>query len=192
MTLMQIILLGASAFFAFKIYEHMQGLQDPEGTPNRDQKQEEKVDVNSLVEAADKAYDAGRLLEARELLQKAHEHARDVPELSNRLGFVLSQMGNHEEALKLYNHSLTLNEEDVTHLAIASQLRALERMDEAQEHYKRAIELDPEYEVTYFNYANLLVDMKRVAEAKMMYEKALELAPDLDAAKEELEKLNGR
>jgi len=29
---MQIILLAASAFFAFKIYEHMQGLQDPDGS----------------------------------------------------------------------------------------------------------------------------------------------------------------
>ncbi len=192
MTIMQIILLGASAFFAFKIYEHMQGLQDPEESQNSDNVMEEKIDVDALVEEADKAYDAGHLLEARELLQKAHEHARDIPELSNRLGFVLGQMGNHTEALKMYNHALTLREDDVTHLAIASQLRELGRLDEAQEHYKLAIELDPEYEVTYFNYANLLVDMNRVAEAKMMYEKALEIAPDLDAAKEELEKLNDR
>lgn len=192
MTIMQIILLAASAFFAFKVYEHMQGLKDPEGSETASQKIEEKFDIDALVEEADKAYDAGRLLEARELLQKAQNHDSSIPELSNRLGFVLSQMGNHQEALKLYNHSLTLKEEDVTHLAIASELRALGRLDEAEEHYKRAIKLDPEYEVAYFNYANLLVDMKRNAEAKMMYEKALEIAPDLDAAKEELEKLNAR
>ena len=192
MTIMQIILLGASAFFAFKIYEHMQGLQDPEAPQNSDNVIEKKIDVDALVEEADKAYDAGHLLEARELLHKAHEHARNIPELSNRLGFVLGQMGNHVEALKMYNHALTLREDDVTHLAIASQLRELGRLDEAEEHYKRAIALDPEYEVTYFNYANLLVDMKRVEEAKVMYEKALKIAPDLDAAKEELEKINGR
>jgi len=192
MTIMQLILLGASAFFAFKIYEHVQGLQDADDNQTEAETKEERIDIDALVEEADKAYDAGRLLEARELLQKAHNHDRTIPELSNRLGFVLSQMGNHEEALKLYNHALTLREEDVTHLAIASELRALGRLDEAQEHYKRAIEIDPEYEVTYFNYANLLVDMKRIAEAKMMYEKALEIEPTLDAAKEELEKLNGR
>ena len=192
MTIMQIILLGASAFFAFKIYEHMQGLQDPDSSENANEQVEEKINIDALVEEADKAYDAGHLLEARELLQKAHAHDSNIPELANRLGFVLSAMGNHDEALKLYSHSLSLQEEDVTHLAIASQLKALGRLDEAADHYKRAIELDPEYEVTYFNYANLLVEMKRVAEAKMMYEKALKIEPGLEAAQEELDKLNGK
>ncbi len=192
MTIMQIILLGASAFFAFKIYEHVQGLQERDGMADEPEVIEEHVDIDALVEEADKAYDAGHLLEARELLQKAHDHDSSVPELANRLGFVLSAMGNNEEALKLYNHSLSLQEEDVTHLAIASQLKVLGRLDEAADHYKRAIELDPEYEVTYFNYANLLVDMKRIAEAKMMYEKALEVEPGLEAAQEELDKLNGK
>jgi tetratricopeptide (TPR) repeat protein len=192
MTIMQIILLGASAFFAFKIYEHMQGLQDSDGSESMNEQIEEQVNIDALVEEADKAYDAGRLLEARELLQKAHAYDNSIPELANRLGFVLSAMGNNEDALKLYNHSLSLQEEDVTHLAIASQLKTLGRLDEAAEHYKRAIELDPEYEVTYFNYANLLVEMKRVAEAKMMYEKALEIEPELEAAQEELDRLNGK
>ena len=192
MTIMQIILLGASAFFAFKIYEHMQGLQDPDGSESMNEQIEEQVNIDALVDEADRAYDAGRLLEARELLQKAHNHDSNIPELANRLGFVLSSMGNNEEALKLYNHSLSLQEEDVTHLAIASQLKTLGRLDEAAEHYKRAIELDPEYEVTYFNYANLLVEMKRIAEAKMMYEKALEIEPELEAAQEELDRLNGK
>ena len=190
MTVMQIILLVASAFFAFKIYEHAQGLQDPDETQN--QPQEETIDIEALVEEADKAYDAGHLLEARELLKQAHEHDRSIPELSQRLGFIMSKMGNHDESLKLYKHSLSLllEEEDVIHLAIASELKALGRLDEAEEHYKRAIELDDKYEVTYFNYANLLVEMKRIAEAKMMYEHALEIEPDLEAAKEELERLN--
>jgi tetratricopeptide (TPR) repeat protein len=192
MTIMQIILLGASAFFAFKIYEHMQSLQDSDGSESMNEQIEEQVNIDALVEEADKAYDAGRLLEARELLQKAHAYDNSIPELANRLGFVLSAMGNNEDALKLYNHSLSLQEEDVTHLAIASQLKTLGRLDEAAEHYKRAIELDPEYEVTYFNYANLLVEMKRVAEAKMMYEKALEIEPELEAAQEELDRLNGK
>ena len=192
MTIMQIILLGASAFFAFKIYEHMQGLQDPDENEAPVEAVEERVNIDALVEEADKAYDAGHLLEARELLQKAHDHDSSIPELSNRLGFIVSQMGNHEEALKLYNHSLRLKEDDVTHLAIASQLKALKRFEEAEEHYKRAIALDPEYEVSYFNFANLLVEMNRIAEAKMMYQKALEIEPDLEAAKEELEKLNGK
>ena len=191
MSIMQLILLGASAFFAFKIYEHVQGLQDPEAG-EVEKEAEPTVNIDALVDEADKAYDAGRLLEARELLQQAHNADSSIPELTNRLGFVVSQMGNHEEALKLYNHALTLKEDDVTHLAIASELKTLARLDEAEVHYKAAIALDDQYEVSYFNYANLLVDMSRIAEAKTMYERALEIEPDLDAAKEELEKLNGR
>ncbi len=186
---MQIILLAATAFFAYKVYEHMQGLQDADGN---EQSMVEQIDIDALVDEADKAYDAGRLLEARELLQRAYAHDSTIPELANRLGFVLSAMGNHEEALKLYNEALRLREEDVTHLAIASQLRTLGRLDESQEHYRRAIELDANYEVTYFNYANLLVEMGQLDQAKAMYEKALEIAPDLEAAKEELEKLDER
>jgi len=189
MTLMQIILLAATAFFAYKVYEHMQGLKDPEenGRPML-----EEIDIDALVDEADRAFDAGRMLEARELLQKAYVHDDTIPELANRLGFVLSAMGNHDEALKLYNDSLRLREEDVTHLAIASQLRSLGRLDESQEHYRRAIELDPKYEVTYFNYANLLVEMGETEKAKTMYQKALEIEPGLEAAKEELEKLDER
>ena len=190
MSIMQLILLGATAFFAFKIYEHVQGLQDPEVTEVEKEKEPE-VNIEALVEEADKAYDAGRLLEARELLQQAHNADSSIPELTNRLGFIVSQMGNHEEALKLYTHALSLQEDDVTHLAIASQFKALNRFNEAEEHYKAAIVLDDAYEVSYFNYANLLVEMQRVDEAKIMYEKALEINPDLDAAKEELERLNG-
>ena len=189
MTIMQIILLAATAFFAYKVYEHMQGLQDADG---KEDAMLEQIDIDALVDEADRAYDAGRLLEARELLQKAYAHDSSIPELANRLGFVLSAMGNHDEALKLYNESLRLREEDVTHLAIASQLRSLGRLDESQEHYRRAIELDADYEVTYFNYANLLVEMGELDQAKAMYQKALEIEPGLEAAKEELEKLDER
>ena len=192
MSIMQLILLGATAFFAFKIYEHVQGLNDPEVRETDEEVKTPQVNIDALVEEADKAYDAGRLLEARELLQQAHNADSSIPELTNRLGFVVSQMGNHEEALKLYSHALSLQEDDVTHLAIASQFKALSRFNEAEEHYKAAIAIDDQYEVSYFNYANLLVEMGRISEAKTMYEKALEIEPDLDAAKEELEKLNGR
>ena len=149
MTVMQIVLLVVTAFFAFKVYEHMQGLKDPEESG---QPMLEEIDIDALVDEADRAFDAGRMLEARELLQKAYSHDDSIPELANRLGFVLSEMGNHEEALKLYLHSLALKEEDVTHLAIASQLRTLGRLEESQEHYEKALQLDDNYEVSYFNY----------------------------------------
>jgi len=186
--MIQIILLGASAFFAFKIYEHVQQLQDKEEDVI-EAPLSPKVDIDALVEAADKAYDTGNMQEARQLLQEAYEADDTIAELAKRLGFVLAQMQQYEEALILYNRALELDEEDVTHLAIASVQKNLGNFEAAERHYERAIALDDRYEVSYFNYANLLVDMGKKDEAIKMYEKALEIAPDLEAAQEELEKL---
>ena len=188
MSMIQIILLGASAFFAFKIYEHVQQLQDKE-EDIIEEPLSPQVDIDALVEAADKAYDAGNMQEARQLLQEAYDADDTIAELAKRLGFVLAQMQQYEEALTLYNRALELDEEDVTHLAIASVQKNLGNFEAAERHYERAIALDDRYEVSYFNYANLLVDMGKKDEAIKMYEKALEIAPDLEAAQEELEKL---
>jgi len=188
MSMIQIILLGASAFFAFKIYEHVQQLQDKE-EDIIEEPLSPQVDIDALVEAADKAYDAGNMQEARQLLQEAYDADDTIAELAKRLGFVLAQMQQYEEALTLYNRALELDEEDVTHLAIASVQKSLGNFEAAERHYERAIALDDRYEVSYFNYANLLVDMGKKDEAIKMYEKALEITPDLEAAQEELEKL---
>ena len=77
----------------------------------------------------------------------------------------------------------------MTHNALATLLASMDRLQEAEEHYKRALEIDSDYELAWFNYANLMLRLERPEEAKKMYQKALEINPDFKEAGEELEKL---
>jgi len=187
MTLFQIVMLIATAFFAFKIYEHIQNMQDPDegGEPNGT-----ASDAATLVELADDAYEVGQYARAKALLAEADVMAPDTPEILNKLAFVLAKEGDRERALEHYERSLQIDAaDDLVHNAMASIYREQGDFEKAREHFLEALRIDPEYEVTYFNYANLLTETGEHDEAKNMYEKALELKPDFMQAKSELEKL---
>ena len=62
MSIFQILMLGASAYFAFKIYEHVQTLQDP---------QESSTDLNQNKQL--RSADAFSLFDSSTLMQKADE-----------------------------------------------------------------------------------------------------------------------
>lgn len=186
MTLFQILMLVATAFFAFKIYEHVQQLEEPADRENR----RKEPDPADLVERADDAYDRGDLGAAKALLAEADVLAPDTPEILNKLAFILAREGDEERAVEHYERSLQIDDgDDLAHNALASLYRKRGDYGQAREHYEAALAIDDSYEVTYFNYANLLVDMGEKEEAKAMYAKALELKPDFMQAKFELEKL---
>jgi protein O-mannosyl-transferase len=65
-------------------------------------------------------------------------------------------------------------------LAIALVQRA--QIDEAFEHYHKALELNPGYGEAYYNLANALLRAQRVDDAIAQYKKALELEPRISAA----------
>lgn len=189
MTVFQLLLLGATAFFAYRIYDHIQSLQEPDSgevAPRR----VAPFDPEALIEAADKAYEATDLGKAKALLAEADVKMPDNPEILNRLGFILAKEGDVERAIEHYHASLKIEgEDDVVHNAIATLYRDKGDLIGAKTHYESALSIDDEYEVTYFNYANLLVDMGEKERAKEMYEKALKIKPDFIQAKFELDKL---
>ncbi len=71
MTLFQILMLGASAFFAFKVYEHIQTLKDPAASPQGGSSSSQ-FDPEVLVQRADEEFEAGNLQKAFELLKEAN------------------------------------------------------------------------------------------------------------------------
>ncbi len=75
---------------------------------------------------------------------------------------------------------------NLTHNAIASLYRAENAYARAQDHYRKALEIDDAYAQSYYNYANLLVDMDEIEEARVMYKRALELQSDFPQAREAL------
>jgi len=192
MTLFQLIMLGISAFFAYQVYQHIQTLQDPikEQEDGRSKDAFSPFDAEVLVAKADEAMEVGDLQKALAIYKEADIKAPKNPETLFKMGYVLAQQDRDDEALEYYQEALSLDEQNTyIHQALASLYRKMKAYEKAQEHIKRSLEIDDKNPITYFNYGNLLQDMGEKQKAKEMYKKALELDSTLDAAKEELEKL---
>lgn len=202
MSLFQLLMLGASAFFAFKIYEHIQTLQDPEeknydSNNNYDLDEEEKTadtfspfSWDELVEKADSAYAEGDNQKALALLSEANVKDANNEDILFKIAYILQQSGDNNEALKYYKDALSLDKKnEIVHNAMASLYRANGEFTSAKIHLKASLDIDPENPITYYNYGNLLVDAESKEEAIQMYKKALELNPEFSEAQEELDKL---
>jgi len=191
MTIFQIIMLAAAAFFAYQVYVYIQGM-DEEAEPAFIQ-ENEAIEIepspDELIEEADKAYMDGEIEVARKRLEEIVSRYPDFAEGMNKLAFILAKQGDALGAEKYYKASLELEKDDVTHNALATLLVSLDRNSEAEEHYKKALEIDSGYEVTWFNYANLMLRIGKHDEAKEMYQKVLDIDPGFEQAKEELENL---
>lgn len=205
MTIFQLLMLGASAFFAFKIYEHIQTLKDNEDTnentnnnnPHAMNNQVEKradtfspFSPEALVEKADIAYEEEDYTKALALLNEANAKEPNNDEILFKIAYILQKSGDNEEAIKYYKEALELDKDnEFIHNSMASIYRANGEFTSAKMHLKNSLDIDNENPITYYNYGNLLVDMEHFEEAIEMYEKAIEINPDFAEAKEELEKL---
>lgn len=188
MTLFQIIMLGASAFFAFKIYEHIQTLKD--GEARTDTPSHSSFDPEALVQKADEEFEAGNLQKAFDLLNEANAKESQNSDVLFKMGYILQRLGNNDEALKYYKEALEQDKEnEYIHNSVASAYRAKGEFISAKMHLSASLGINDKNPLTYYNYGNLLVDMKHLDEAKAMYKKALELNPDFVEAREELDKL---
>ncbi len=190
MNLFQLILLGASAYLAYKIYEHIQTLQDPQESKPNTPPPRDKRTAQELIDEADEAFQNDDLAQAKSLLAEADVLEPNNAQTLGKIAYILANEGDSERAIEHYEHSLSIEEDDMVHNALASLFRDKEDYERAEGHYKSALALDDAYDVTYYNYGNLLQDLERLAEAKVMYAKALELNPEFTQAREELEKLS--
>ena len=197
MTIFQLLMLGASAFFAFKIFQHIQTLQDPQ--PNSQDGNEDgprsadafsTFDSSSLIEKGDEALEGGDLQKALAIYSEANIKEPNSTETLFKMGYTLGLQDRDDEALEYYKEALKLDKDNsYIHQAMASIYRKNGEYASAKLHLNSLVELDDSNPITYYNYGNLYADMEHMEEAKRMYLKALELNPDFKEAKEELEKL---
>jgi len=199
MTFFQLLMLGASAFFAYKIYQHIQTLKDPEEENNFSSNEPRTADAfstfdsSSLVEKADDARENGDLDKAMAIYSEANIKEPNSAETLFKMGYTLALQERDEEALEYYKESLELDKENpFVHQAMASIYRKLEEYASARMHLNASLALDDTNPITYFNYGNLLNDMKLFDEAKDMYNRAIELDPGFAEAKEELQKVSAK
>jgi tetratricopeptide (TPR) repeat protein len=185
-------MLGASAFFAYKIYEHIQTLQDPQEGNDGSQTQSHQ-DRDGLLEEGDAKMQEGDFAKALAIYSEANYKNKGDAEILFKMGYALAQQKRYDEAIERYKEALEIeNSNTYIHQALASAYRAIGEYTLARQHIQHAIDLDPNNPINYYNYGNLLVDMAAYGDAKEMYEKAITLDSDFKEAYEELEKLKGK
>lgn len=148
--------------------------------------------VTQLLSIADEAVANNDLEEAKKALGSALIIEPKNPEVLQKMGYVLMQMEQYQEAKGYFETVVSLDEnDDMAHGALANVLNKLGKQKEAQEHHKKALALDSTYPAHHFNYANTLYDLGRHSEALVAYQKALELDPSLEVAKQMITQLGG-
>ncbi len=167
MTLFQLMMLGASAFFAYKIYEHIQTLKEPEENPQGD---ESKVSTPVRTAAAFSTFDSS------ELIEKADDEVR---------------AGNLDKALAIFSEANIKEPKNGETLFKMGYVMALQkRNDEALEYFKEALEVDDQNPFTHLEMGLVYMEDGEIASARTHLNAALEIDPDLEKAQVALDKLN--
>lgn len=84
----------------------------------------------------------------------------------------------YEKVIAAYKKSLEKKPEAVTYNNTGWQLQALKRYQEAEEHYRKALSLNPKYVLGNRNLGRLLLEMGRTEEALQQAEHTLALEPN--------------
>ncbi len=98
-------------------------------------------------------------------------------------GLTLMARNDSEGALECFRRAAPLTPNyPLLEINTAIVKSVLGRQEEAEGHFRRALQLDPNHLACHFFYARWLVDRKRYAEAAIKLERTLEISPtDLDA-----------
>lgn len=192
MTLLQLMMLGASTYFAFKIYEHIQTLQEPQSFDENEKGVNtfSPFSASELIEKADDSFNKNDYEKALALLLEADEKGAENSEVLFKIGYILEKKNSLDDALEYYKKASDLDREnEYIYNAIASIYRKNSEFISAKMNLNSSLAINSSNHITYYNYGNLLVDMKQPQEAIDMYKKALEVKPDFEEAQIELKKL---
>jgi tetratricopeptide (TPR) repeat protein len=142
-------MLGGSAYFAFKIYQHIQTLQDQPQEKQNDTNNERSVDafstfgVDELIENADKAREEEKLDKAIAIYREANIKEPQNAEVLFKMGYTLSMEKRYDEALEYLFESLNYDDKNpFAYKTISDIYKELEDEQKAQEYYQKAKELD--------------------------------------------------
>lgn len=97
--------------------------------------------------------------------------------LRTNLGKILAGSGRQSEAIEQFEAAIRLGKEPDAHAGLAVPLAAQGRMDQAEEHLREAVRLDPANPITQGNLALILQHRGRPRDALPYFERALLLHP---------------
>ena len=136
MTFFQLLMLGASAFFAYKIYEHIQTLQDPEEgisadeTVPREKEAFSPFEAQELIQRGDEARENEDLDRALAIYSEANIKQPNDAETLFKMGYTLALQNRDEEALEYFFDSLKVD--DANPFAYLEIAKIYDKMGDAQ------------------------------------------------------------
>ncbi|MFP4483730.1 MAG: tetratricopeptide repeat protein [Spirochaetaceae bacterium] len=133
----------------------------------------------TLFERGEKLFMENKPREAAPLLENALSQEPDNEKIYLYLGYIYEQLGEHEEAVDILQRGVEVADERVAamYYNLANNLRALDRFDEAETMYTKAVQADSGFSKVYLNRANLQVQQEDFEEAIDDYTVYLNLEP---------------
>lgn len=146
MSLFQLLMLGASAFFAYKIYEHIQTLQEPEEQQEQEETKTTRTvnsfstfDATTLLEKADSEREKGNLDRALAIYHEANIKKPEDAETVFKMAYTLGLQERDEEALEYYLESIKYDSENpFAYQELSKIYTKLGNEEKAQEMLKKA------------------------------------------------------
>ena len=124
-------------------------------------------------------YQSGKLDEAESESQNLLKQFPEDITCLNILGVILDRKGQTEEAIKVYQKALQINENSPeTHFNMGSILHRLGRSNEARISYEKAITIKSDFINAHFNLGLVYQNLQDNKKAIESYEKAIKLKPD--------------
>lgn len=132
--------------------------------------------LEAFVQASDILDEQGRYLESLEAAKKAVVNADNSSEAHYRLGRATLRMGSRDEALRQLRAAVSLDPENSMSYNWLGFINEYEyqRVDEAQQNYRKALELDPLNVRAMVNLGLSLERQSSIDEAEKLFKKALE------------------
>jgi tetratricopeptide (TPR) repeat protein len=135
-------------------------------------------DIHRMLATGRALHQAGRRVEAEALYRRVLALDPNNADGLHLLGVVAQEGGRNELAVELIGKAIARNNRvAVFHCNIGNALHALQRLREAEVHYRRAIKLDPNHAESWNNLGNTLKDQGRAPEAEVQFRRALALRP---------------
>jgi predicted O-linked N-acetylglucosamine transferase (SPINDLY family) len=140
------------------------------------------IDPAKLFAAAQDAHRSGRLQDAIYCYQQILASYPSHPDTLHLLGMAHFQSGQVELAAQSLRQAVQSAPQPVFLSNLGTVLKAQNKLAEAEDAYRQALALAPDYAEGHFNLAVLLQGQQRLEEAAQSYRQALSLMPDYLAA----------
>ncbi len=133
--------------------------------------------VDSLQQLGELLQAQGRDREAVDCFRRALEQLPTEPRLYKRFASALLACGDAAGAVEVYQMALALGADAAAHNNLAVALKQLGKLEQAQSHLQRALQLEPAYADALLNMGNLLTLAGDPTAAIDYYRRALERDP---------------